>query len=458
MTLNLFLSSTVRDLKNYRRAVREACLHKAETACLLGEEDWSGGYDDTVAKCEQRVQQANAFMLLAGYWYGSIAPGKDRSITHIEFDEARKKWKDDKFPPMAVLMPAQGSPAAKKLRLAAQTLMREAKANVDIDSHERAINAFHAVLTGSWRTVDFFKDKNDLREIAIARCCNWNGQTPLAAARGQVLLEKNQTAARVSDEQLGLLGRKFQLGAAKAALSRVADYADVPGIAMLVHGDDDAGQRAFLQSLIAIVLKKYLPRQRLSRLPLQHNDSAILPGWVAQRLGLSNSRGVKTPEQLAECLAPELKRQPMYFVLDRISDIDGGLAAFRDNFWRPLYLKLHELRTIEAFDYRLVAIVSDYSGVDAPWKSATWDLNTIALQPDFSAILRLPKLEPFSRNDILDWLEDLEIPDEPAGRRSRLADRMVTNGRGEGDTVPIRVFERLQGETLWPEELTNDRT
>jgi len=67
MILNLFLSSTVKDFKDYRRVVRDVCQHWAESACLLSEEDWLGGYDDTVAKCLKRVQDANAFMLLIGY-------------------------------------------------------------------------------------------------------------------------------------------------------------------------------------------------------------------------------------------------------------------------------------------------------------------------------------------------------------------------------------------------------
>ena len=119
---NLFLSSTVRDLGEYRRAVRDACRSKAETACFLSEDDWSGGYDDTVAKCLSRVREADAFLLLVGHWYGSVPPGYDRSITHIEFDNALAKWRASQNPPLAVMMPAHGSLADKKLRAAASKI------------------------------------------------------------------------------------------------------------------------------------------------------------------------------------------------------------------------------------------------------------------------------------------------------------------------------------------------
>lgn len=451
MVWNLFLSSTVRDLNDYRRAVRDACRSRAETACLLSEEDWPGGYDDTVAKCEERVRDANAFMLLVGHWYGSIPLGRDRSITHMEFDEAIKKWGKQKFPPMAVMMPRQGSAAEKKLRKAAQSILQTE--GVDAMRHEKSLSEFHAAVTGSWRTVTRFKDKPELRELAIASCLIWKGRTPLAAARGEVAPQGTpSTISQVTDEQLGRLGREPQLKTVKAALSRVSDHADVPAVAMVVHGDDDAGQRAFLQWLNSTALKNYFPKQRLARLPLEYSYPAVLASWIAQLLGVAGGSGVQTPEQLAERIVPELKRQPMYFVLDRITDLPGGVLAFRDAFWLPFYRKLHELRATQQFSPRLVAVVSDYSPDEAALKSATFDPDPKGGRPDYTKPLRIPRLEPFVRDNILDWFSEMDIPDEPAGRRSQLANRAMQNGKGEDDPAPMRVFERLRGEVLWPEE------
>jgi Domain of unknown function (DUF4062)/NADPH-dependent FMN reductase len=106
----------------------------------LSEEDWSGGYDDTVAKCEQRVRDADAFMLLVGYWYGSIPPDRHKSITHIEFEQANKKWGNNPFPPVAVMMPVQGSAAEKKLREKAHRILRNE--GIDVIGHEKLLTEF----------------------------------------------------------------------------------------------------------------------------------------------------------------------------------------------------------------------------------------------------------------------------------------------------------------------------
>ncbi len=180
-------------------------------------------------------------------------------------------------------------------------------------------------------------------------------------------------------------------------------------------------------------------------------DPSVLASWIAQLLGVVDGSSVQTPEQLAERVAPELKRQPMYFVIDRITDLAGGVAAFRDCFWLPLYGRLHALRAAQHFSHRLVAVVADYSDDDAAWSSATCEANPTGGQPDYTALLRIPRLGPFVRDDVLSWFADMEIPDEPAGRRAQLATRALKNSRDEDDPVPTRVFDRLKGEILWPE-------
>src|SRR6516165_7506739 len=112
--LAIFLSSTIGDYESFRREVQDVLLKKAECACFLSE-DWIGGYDETVQKCRDRVQQSGGFILLLGYWYGSIPPGKDKSITHLEFEWALERWKGQPFPKMAVLKPKQGMEADGKL-------------------------------------------------------------------------------------------------------------------------------------------------------------------------------------------------------------------------------------------------------------------------------------------------------------------------------------------------------
>lgn len=46
-------------------------------------------------------------------------------------------------------------------------------------------------------------------------------------------------------------------------------------------------------------------------------------------------------------MAAELKLQPLWFALDQVSHLSGGLAAFRDSFWKPFYDRLKELRAAQ---------------------------------------------------------------------------------------------------------------
>ena len=59
--LNIFLSSTIGDYEDLRRQVQDVLLKKAECACFLSE-DWVGGYDATVTKCQQRVKDSGGFI------------------------------------------------------------------------------------------------------------------------------------------------------------------------------------------------------------------------------------------------------------------------------------------------------------------------------------------------------------------------------------------------------------
>jgi hypothetical protein len=452
-TWSVFLSSTVRDFEEFRREVQIALLKKAEAACFLSE-DWLGGYNDTVETCKSRVLKANGFFLLLGYWYGSIPPGRKRSIIHLEFEWAKKRWKHLKFPPVAVMVPKVPSEAEQKLKHAAGIILKDKVKKKEIDEarHGILLEGFHATVKDTWRTCIPFEDKHDLRENVIVKCLEWKGQTPMAAAHRKIVTEAIvPTDSQVKDEQLGQLGRQPQFDAIESVLAVVADHADVPAVAMNVYGDQDAGQRAFLSRLIKTTLKSHYPRSRLNRLPLSHNDPVVLTSWVAGQLGIARGIGTQNPEQLAERVGAELQRQPLYFVLDRIADLAGGVQTFRETFWAPFYEKLRALRADRKFDNRLIAVVVDYSGDETGWQSATcaWDAEEHMI--DYSRLLLIPKLGAFRRIDVLKWLREMEVPDKPTGRRKVLVDRALKNDHDVEDPVPIRVFGRLKGETLWPQ-------
>lgn len=450
--LVVFLSSTISDYEDVRRQVKEVLDKKAECACFLSE-DWTGGYDATVQKCHKRVMAANGFMLLLGHWYGSVPPGQEKSITHLEFEWAQQRRKKARFENMAVLRPKPGTRIDKKLRQLAQNIIATGAA--DPDTHAARLKAFHDQVddrSTEWRIITPFKDVHDLREHALVLAHGWRGWTPLAAARGKVAPTRGAAYdSQLTDAMLGQLGRKPQIDAIEAMMSGVAGYPAVPAQAILVHGDEDAGQRAFLSHLLSSTLEEYYPKQSIGSLPLGQTSGGAFVAWVTRRLGLPDSSRPETPEQLADRVADELRNQPLHFVIDRIGTLEGGISAFREKLWEPFWRRLRQLRVDLGIANRLVAVVTDYSGDDERWAPHTVDPEKINATEDYLKLLRVPKLAAIQRQEVFSWFDKLRVPDDATGRRAKLADFMLNNDHGEADPVPTHVYGRARSQQLWPE-------
>jgi hypothetical protein len=450
-TLAIFLSSTIGDYESFRCEVQDVLLKKAECACFLSE-DWIGGYDATVQKCRDRVQQSGGFLLLLGYWYGSIPPGKDKSITHLEFEWALEKWKGDPYPKMAVLKPKPGKKADRKLRELAGRLLPTTQDERDL--HAARLAKFHAQVDDKrteWRTIQYYEDIHDLREYALVIGQNWRGFTALAAAKGALGAGTERESA-LREDQLGRLGRGAQHGAFKRLLSGLVAYPDEPAVAVLVQGDREEGQRAFVAYVLHSLLKNYGPKRKIGRLPPGTNTAEAVVAWVASTLGLSNVSGIDTPEVLAERVVDELRHQPLSFVIDRFgADYPGGVSAFQKTFWKPFWAKLKLLRSQQPAPNRLVAIITDYSGDARNGSDVVVDAKP-GVKLDFSRLVQVSPLGPFTNDDLYDWFDELDVPDRPMGRRAQLAQRALTDEESNlFDGTPLHVFERLRSERLWPE-------
>lgn len=412
-----------------------------------------GAYNATVAKCQQRVKESGGFILMLGHWYGSIPPGKDKSITHLEFEWAFEKWASQPFPKMAVLKPKLAGAADTKLQELAHQLIQKI-AQEDQVKHPDRLRRFYEQVDDKrhqWRTIRTFEDEHDLREYALVFGLEWQGRTPMAAAQGQVEAEWQITDSRLRDDKLGQIGRKPHYDAVEAILSNVVAYPQVPAMVILVHGDGDQGQRVFLSHVVTKLLKDYYPKHTIGRLPLESNSVSALVDWVARTLLGEGCAGIETPEQLAEQVLEELKHQPLYFTLDCIGDLAGGIPVFREQFWLPFWKRLETLRKEWKIKNRLVALVTDYTGDSSHWGDAVTASCSEEDILDYTKLLLIPKLGPFKRMDLLAWFERASVPDDVAGRRVKLANRVLKNERGELEPFPPRVFDRLRRETLWPE-------
>jgi hypothetical protein len=448
---SIFISSTIRDLDLYRVEVQDALVKRANVGAYLSE-DWSGGYDDTVQRCRDQLSQSDAYFGIFAFWYGSIPPHCTESITHQEFLWALEKWGASAHPLIAVFMPT--GKAEKELRRKAEALFLKYHGHKTLEEqtaarsqHAKQLSAFHdAVLNprGQWRSVNYFNSLPDLRERAIVTCLIWRGDVLAAARHGTA-----ERSCTPTDAELGALGRVLQIAAAKIAVADIAVQSHVPGIALLVYGKEDDGQRELCSHLLT--LKPFQRGLRARGRPApERYDLSTFVSWCGQTLGVAPAdRPVDTVEDLALHLRPALENRPVTLFVDHAERFPGGVVGFQSYFWKPLMDALRALWLEKASAHRLTVIVSEYTGRLDQWGRAS---RTHDCPGDPALLVRLPALTPFTDVEVLAWLEDLQVYEFAPDRRAGVMEIAMTSPSGERDGTPLRVFNRLKTLTLWPEE------
>jgi|ERR1043165_132047 hypothetical protein len=84
----IFVGSTFVDLQPYRRAVRDS-LSQLETI-VRGMEYFGSKPGSPVEECLEVVRSCKVYIGIFGMRYGTIPDGYERSMTHLEYDEAQK--------------------------------------------------------------------------------------------------------------------------------------------------------------------------------------------------------------------------------------------------------------------------------------------------------------------------------------------------------------------------------
>jgi len=84
----IFVGSTFVDLQPYRRAVRDS-LSQLETI-VRGMEYFGSKPGSPVEECLEVVRSCKVYIGVFGMRYGTIPDGYERSMTHLEYDEAQK--------------------------------------------------------------------------------------------------------------------------------------------------------------------------------------------------------------------------------------------------------------------------------------------------------------------------------------------------------------------------------
>jgi hypothetical protein len=104
----IFVGSTFSDMQLYRRAVRDA-LTQLETI-VRGMEQFGSKPGSPVEECLRIVRSCQVYVGLFGMRYGSVPDGRDKSMTHLEYDEAQ----ESRLPSLIYIIDEENQPVLPK--------------------------------------------------------------------------------------------------------------------------------------------------------------------------------------------------------------------------------------------------------------------------------------------------------------------------------------------------------
>jgi len=85
----VFISGTTSDLAEHRAAVIDACLRVGVEPLAVENTDADG--TDSIARAADLVDRADVYIGILAFRYGIVPAGQDRSLTEIEYEQAREK-------------------------------------------------------------------------------------------------------------------------------------------------------------------------------------------------------------------------------------------------------------------------------------------------------------------------------------------------------------------------------
>ncbi|GED72561.1 hypothetical protein BRE01_62630 [Brevibacillus reuszeri] len=151
--LQVFISSTFKDLQDERQAAVEAILSAGHIPA--GMELFKAGNDSQLDVIKQWIDESDVYMLILGGRYGTIEPNSGKSYTHLEYEYAIKTGK----PVFAVVM--NKSALDEKLKAMSSDA-------IEMDNQTK-YNGFKDYVTS--KICKFFDDVKDIK-IAIHETLN----------------------------------------------------------------------------------------------------------------------------------------------------------------------------------------------------------------------------------------------------------------------------------------------
>lgn len=206
---------------------------------------------------------------------------------------------------------------------------------------------------------------------------------------------KNELKRKVTDEELGSLGREKQLADLKKIINKLPDFHGVPAIAFVVSGNKDAGQDEFLQHITRRKKIKGRPPQ-ISRPQVEQYGLDLLIQWAGESLGIMvDSQEANSLAELAHLIYDELQNQQLCLILDEIHRYIGEIAAFYKDFWTPLYQELEKLQRQKRAPNQLVVMIVDYADKSSRLSAITKEFISAAqlTETDYSKLFLLQLTE-----------------------------------------------------------------
>jgi hypothetical protein len=429
----VFVSSTAKDVKDYRTSVKDAL--ESISAAVFLQESWAEPARDVVDLCLHRLAESDAYLGVFGYRYGWIPEGRDRSITELEYDRALEIWRASQVPPVFLFVPETGSQAATELGGAAEVVLaldypydpekRE-------DSKRRQARFRERILI-SGLFIRQFDSLAKLCMLAPTNIQNWNLAILKTALEG-----RRDRFGGIPLEDLGAIGRDVQVSALKKALAAL-ELSAYPGMCVLVHGREDAGQLAFRKFLEAWNGWGLDDAPLVITPPHEQFDEAALRASALGALGPSRTAVQTGFDDVASAILVRCSRAPVVLMLSRFETVES-ICEFQRSFWAPLLAALLVKSQNALPPYRLTVALTSLHPLPALVPASIWQgaLDHVA---DYSRLLRLPELTDFSVADVATWLKEIGVD---ATRRSSIAASVTRE-----DGIPRNVFDRLNTNGFW---------
>lgn len=427
----MFVSATARDAVKYRKQVGDA-LSQLSVGVFL-QEYWAFAAANVVDLCLARLADSDAYLGIFGFRYGWIPDGEVKSITELECDRAMQLWTDDRGP-VFWFMPEPGSAAAKALDRAAMIVLEREFPNDPAarEKSRQAQKAFCDRLRAANRFINPFSTMQMLRERAIAAVANWNQEIWKAAAKGA-----RTAVTQIPAADLGAIDRETQRETLEDTLVAMRKAA-TPGVCIVVHGDEAAGQLQFLAFLEQENPWEISGKPRLITPAHDQFDVATLAGAALNAVAPGQTVQTSIFDDLAAALARAGRNESavMFVAVDRLA---GGIEAFRSDFWRPLMTAAQALARTIGQAKPFIVVLRTSSPLPSPLPAGLIEAPS-TLTSDYRDLVVLPALGPFTSRHVAAWLAtfDMKLTD-----RKAIADRVI------GDGSPRGVFDRLNSDGFW---------